>query len=102
MGNDPEKIQKYRVVGWLTASACAELSEVHDLSYYGKCMVGGVLSCGVTHTAVCPLDVAKCKMQTDNSLKDLGLGGTIKRLRASHGSTWMTLGWAPTAIGYSM
>lgn len=36
---------------------------VHDNIYYLKCMVGGVLSCGLTHTAVVPLDIAKCKMQ---------------------------------------
>jgi len=35
----------------------------HDISYYIKCMGGGVLSCGLTHTAVTPLDVAKCNMQ---------------------------------------
>jgi hypothetical protein len=35
----------------------------HDNSYYLKCMLGGVLSCGITHTAVCPLDVTKCNMQ---------------------------------------
>lgn len=31
--------------------------------YYFKCMIAGVLSCGLTHTAVCPLDVIKCNMQ---------------------------------------
>jgi hypothetical protein len=36
---------------------------VHDTTYYLKCMLGGVLSCGLTHTAVVPLDIAKCKMQ---------------------------------------
>jgi len=35
----------------------------HDASYYMKCMVGGLLSCGVTHTAVVPLDIVKCRMQ---------------------------------------
>lgn len=35
----------------------------HTNSYYMKCMLGGVLSCGLTHLAVTPLDVAKCNMQ---------------------------------------
>lgn len=30
--------------------------------YYGYCTIGGILSCGLTHTAVTPLDVVKCKI----------------------------------------
>jgi hypothetical protein len=36
---------------------------IHDTAYYLKCMLGGVLACGITHTAIAPLDIAKCKMQ---------------------------------------
>jgi hypothetical protein len=43
-------------------------SDVHDMSYYKKCMMGGILSCGITHTIVCPLDIVKCRMQV--SLED--------------------------------
>ena len=39
--------------------------EVHDASYYFKCMIGGMFGCGLTHTAIVPLDVAKCKRQVD-------------------------------------
>lgn len=35
----------------------------HDASYYMKCMVGGILSCGITHTVICPLDIIKCRKQ---------------------------------------
>lgn len=35
----------------------------HTTEYYLKCCGGGVLSCGLTHLAVTPLDVAKCNMQ---------------------------------------
>jgi solute carrier family 25 (mitochondrial phosphate transporter), member 3 len=38
-------------------------SDVHDMTYYKKCMMGGILSCGITHTIVCPLDIVKCRMQ---------------------------------------
>ncbi len=38
-------------------------SDVHDMSYYGKCMIGGILSCGLTHMLVCPLDIVKCRKQ---------------------------------------
>lgn len=37
----------------------------HDNAYYGKCMIGGILSCGLTHTLITPLDVVKCNMQVD-------------------------------------
>lgn len=39
----------------------------HDTSYYAKCLLGGVLACGLTHTAICPLDVTKCNMQVCSS-----------------------------------
>jgi solute carrier family 25 phosphate transporter 3 len=35
----------------------------HDATYYSKCVLGGILACGLTHTAICPLDVTKCNMQ---------------------------------------
>lgn len=35
--------------------------EKHDMGYYAKCMLGGLLACGVTHTAIAPLDVVKCR-----------------------------------------
>jgi solute carrier family 25 phosphate transporter 3 len=74
---------------------------IHDASYYMKCMVAGVLSCGLTHTAITPLDVAKCNMQV-NPGKYKGLFGTIRTIAAEEGSMALLKGWAPTAIGYSM
>ena len=65
------------------------------------CTLGGVLSCGLTHTAVTPLDVVKCNMQIDPqkyktiasgfaiTAKEGGLGGLVK-------------GWVPTLVGYSI
>lgn len=31
--------------------------------YYALCGFGGILSCGLTHTAVVPLDLVKCRLQ---------------------------------------
>lgn len=42
------------------------MSDVHDMSYYGKCMIAGVLACGVTHAAICPLDIVKCRKQVSD------------------------------------
>ena len=39
------------------------MSDVHDASYYAKCMVGGIFACGLTHAVVCPLDIVKCRRQ---------------------------------------
>lgn len=40
----------------------------HTTDFYLKCCIGGVLSCGLTHLAVTPLDVAKCNMQVRHKL----------------------------------
>ena len=61
-------------------------------------MIGGALGCGVTHTAICPLDVAKCKRQIDPTFSTSMLDG-IKKVNAAG---QLTLGWAPTYIGYSL
>lgn len=33
----------------------------HNFMYYFKCMIGGVISCGTTHTMIVPIDVIKCR-----------------------------------------
>jgi len=73
----------------------------HNTIYYLKCMLGGALSCGLTHTAVVPLDVVKCKMQVFPE-KYKGLIPGMKTVIAEEGSAGLKLGWAPTLIGYSM
>jgi solute carrier family 25 phosphate transporter 3 len=63
-------------------------------------MIAGILSCGITHTAICPLDVVKCNMQT-NPAKFKGLIPGLKVLVSEEGSRAIWKGWVPTAIGYS-
>jgi hypothetical protein len=31
--------------------------------FYFFCGIGGILSCGITHTAIVPLDLVKCRIQ---------------------------------------
>merc|ERR1712241_242040 len=69
--------------------------------YYAKCMIGGALSCGLTHTAVVPLDLVKCRMQVD-AAKYPSLGKGLKVTVAEGGVKALARGWAPTLIGYSM
>lgn len=37
--------------------------EFGSSKYYALCGFGGILSCGITHTAVVPLDLVKCRLQ---------------------------------------
>lgn len=76
------------------------MGDVHDMSYYGKCMIGGILSCGLTHTAVVPLDIIKCRRQIDSKLYS-SLGDGFRKIRAAEGMRGLTVGWVPTFIGYS-
>ena len=71
------------------------MSDKHDLSYYLKCMVGGSLACGLTHTAIVPLDVMKCKKQIDAGF----CSGMIDGAKKVVANGQATLGWAPTYIG---
>lgn len=41
--------------------------EMHSPLFYVACTVGGMLSCGLTHMAITPLDLVKCNMQVSSS-----------------------------------
>lgn len=63
--------------------------------------IGGILLCGITHTAITPLDVSKCNMQVSPE-KYKTLMGSIRLIMAEEGAAGLLKGWAPTAIGYSL
>merc|ERR1712168_283923 len=91
--------------GQRTLSAAAAGGEQYSCEfgsnkYYALCGLGGVLSCGITHTAVTPLDLVKCRLQV-NKEKYKSLGNGFKVTMAEGGAAGLFLGWAPTAIGYS-
>lgn len=76
-------------------------ADKHDASYYFKCLKGGALACGLTHTAIVTLDLVKCQRQIDPTLyKSLGQG--ISTLWNANGIKGVTVGWAPTLLGYSL
>jgi len=87
----------------ISAAAAAEgdSCEFGSAKYYMLCGFGGVLSCGITHTAVVPLDLVKCRLQVD-SAKYKNLGHGFKLTVKEGGAKALTLGWAPTFFGYSM
>jgi len=76
--------------------------QFHSINYYAKCMVGGALACGLTHTAVVTLDVAKCRAQAHSKAGrwPKGLIPGIQKIIAEEGAAGMVKGWAPTMIGY--
>jgi len=104
---DPKKVSSVfpsPVAGRTTSAAAAEPQyscEFGSSKYYALCGVGGVLSCGLTHTMVTPLDLVKCRLQV-NKEKYKTLGNGFKLTVAEQGVRGLALGWAPTAIGYSM
>merc|ERR1712212_323867 len=78
-----------------------ESCEFGSSKYFAFCAFGGVLSCGITHTAVVPLDLVKCRIQVDPA-KYKGVFQAAKLTVAEDGVKGLSRGWAPTAIGYSM
>ncbi|KAL7232865.1 hypothetical protein ACSBR2_010802 [Camellia fascicularis] len=74
--------------------------ELYSPQYYAACTVGGILSCGLTHTAVTPLDLVKCNMQIDPSkYKSISSGFGV--LLKEQGIKGLFRGWVPTLLGYS-
>ena len=54
----------------ITISAPSEPGKIamYSPQFYAACTVGGILSCGLTHMAVTPLDLVKCNMQVSSML----------------------------------
>lgn len=85
----------------LAASTTEYSCEVGSAKFYGLCAFGGLLSCGLTHTAVVPLDLVKCRIQV-NPDKYKSLANGFKVSVKEGGIKALSLGWAPTLVGYSM
>jgi len=82
--------------------------QLYSGEYFALCGIGGILSCGITHTAVTPLDLVKCNVQanpkefpgTASGFKKI-LSGQVKHLGFDSGMKGLVKGWGPTAWGYS-
>ncbi|KAI9723148.1 MAG: hypothetical protein M1828_004251 [Chrysothrix sp. TS-e1954] len=75
--------------------------EMFSPKYYAACTFGGLMACGVTHTAVTPLDLVKCRRQVDSKLYkgNFEAWGKIGRAEGIRG---VFTGWSPTFFGYSV
>lgn len=83
-----------------TATPSGDSCEFGSNKYFALCGVGGILSCGTTHTFVVPLDLVKCRLQVDPK-KYKNLFNGFKVTIAEEGARGLAKGWAPTFFGYS-
>jgi solute carrier family 25 phosphate transporter 3 len=89
--------ESYAVPGAKEDYSCAYGSG----KFYALCGLGGIISCGLTHTALVPLDLIKCRIQV-NPGKYKGIGTGFSVTIKEEGYRALGKGWAPTAIGYSL
>jgi len=82
------------------AQAKAGHIELYSPKYYAACTFGGLMACGLTHTAVTPLDLVKCRRQVDSKMYkgNFEAWGKISRAEGFRG---IYTGWSPTFFGYS-
>ena len=83
--------------------------ELYSPKYFAACGVGGILSCGLTHAAMTPLDLVKCNAQANPQLFkstmqgfNLILSGGAQEFGLHKGVRGIVKGWAPTLVGYSI
>jgi len=71
-------------------------------TYFALCGLGGVLSCGLTHAAVTPVDMVKCNAQSNPAKFNKGLFGNMAQIaKSNRGAAGLIRGWTPTLVGYS-
>ncbi|EGD88463.2 hypothetical protein H113_04992 [Trichophyton rubrum MR1459] len=74
--------------------------ELYSGKYYASCIAGGILACGLTHAAVTPLDLAKCRLQVDPTMYK-GIIDAWGKIGRAEGLRGIFTGWSPTFFGYS-
>ncbi|KAK3335395.1 mitochondrial carrier domain-containing protein [Cercophora scortea] len=82
------------------AQASAGKIELYSAKYYAACTVGGLMACGLTHTAVTPLDLVKTRRQVDSKLYS-GNFMAWRHIFRTEGVRGIFTGWGPTFFGYS-
>ena len=100
--SSPFSEKNNRQIGFAAAAADDGATVKYgSAEFYGLCAIGGALSCGLTHTAVVPLDLVKCRIQVDPA-KYKNIFNGFKVTVAEEGARGLAKGWAPTLIGYSV
>ncbi|KAJ0692705.1 putative mitochondrial phosphate carrier protein Pic2/Mir1 [Helianthus annuus] len=83
--------------------------EMYSPRFYAACTAGGILSCGLTHMTVTPLDLVKCNMQFllvilcchIDPVKYKSISSGFGVLLKEQGVRGFFRGWVPTLLGYS-
>ncbi|GBG28840.1 Mitochondrial phosphate carrier protein [Hondaea fermentalgiana] len=70
-----------------------------DLMYFLKGAFSGGVCCGITHGALCPVDVVKTRMQLEPT-KYTGMISGFRKVIAEEGVGALATGLGPTAVGY--
>eukprot|EP01128_Nolandella_sp_AFSM9_P011895 TRINITY_DN8797_c0_g1_i1.p2 TRINITY_DN8797_c0_g1~~TRINITY_DN8797_c0_g1_i1.p2 ORF type:complete len:330 (-),score=83.63 TRINITY_DN8797_c0_g1_i1:170-1159(-) len=83
--------------------------ELYSAKYFAACGLGGILSCGLTHGALTPLDLVKCNVQANperftSTMQGFKLimNGGAKDLGFGSGFTGIWKGAGPTFAGYAV
>jgi len=74
--------------------------ELYSGKYYATCTFGGMMACGLTHTAVTPLDFVKTRRQIDSKIYKSNIQAW-KMIYRGEGLRGIFTGWSPTFFGYS-
>jgi len=83
--------------------------KLYSGEFYFYCGIGGILSCGLTHTMVTPMDLVKCNAQANpKEFPSFMVGvrkiysGEAAKYGYGSGATALMKGWGPTLVGYSL
>lgn len=69
-------------------------------TYYTKAALAGGICCGLTHGAVCPVDVVKTRIQLQPQKYNTGMVGGFRMVIKEEGMAALSTGLAATGVGY--
>lgn len=70
------------------------------MTYYLKGALAGGICCGITHGALCPVDVVKTRMQLEPQKYNKGMVSGFRTVIAEEGTGALATGLGPTVMGY--
>jgi solute carrier family 25 (mitochondrial phosphate transporter), member 3 len=86
----------------LPATERSRGQRISKLRKFMNAAVSGAVSCSVTHSVVCPLDVIKTRIQTDAAMTGKSMGEAFQIIVKSGGKGVLLQGLAATFSGYAI
>jgi solute carrier family 25 phosphate transporter 3 len=71
-----------------------------DLTYFLKGALAGGICCGITHGALCPVDVVKTRIQLEPLKYNKGMIEGFRQVVKAEGVGALATGLGPTVVGY--